>query len=137
MGKVNSKLFNVAVGGVQLESYAQNASLDFTQQAPEVTCLDDAGPRRVRGNYDYTVSIDGAFDGTSGRQDATVWNCLASSSDQALAFDPTGNAAGASDPNYDSTSIILTSYSVKAAVGAGVTWSAQWAGNSSMGRAVA
>ncbi len=136
--KIPSKQFNLAIATVAVEAYVKDASLDLTQELPDVTAISDVGPRRVIGNYAYNLAINGDADFTSGLQDATIYGCLGTTAVKAMGFDPTGStAAGASDPHFDATDIVMASYSLKAAVGAGVTYSAQFQGNSSMTRTVA
>ncbi|MDO8704081.1 MAG: hypothetical protein Q7J84_03965 [Sulfuricaulis sp.] len=101
-----------------------------------VTSLADAGPRRVVGNYDFSLGAEGVADFASGQSDATLFGLIGSAG-VAMALDPTGTSAGPNDPNYDATSIVLESYSVKGGVGAGVTFSAALQGNSALSRAVA
>ena len=113
-----------------------SGSLDITQETPVVTSLADAGPRRVVGNYDYSQSYELFPDFASAQSDATLFGLIGSVG-VATTFDPTGATAGANDPNYDSTSSVLETYSIKAAVGGPVTGSAKLNGNSALSRAVA
>lgn len=138
MSKRAAKATNIALATVAMEPYIANASLDFTQEAPDVTALSDAGPRVVIGNYGFGVSMDGAADFATGLQDATMFGMVSTTAVKALAFDPTGStAADADNPHYDATDVVLTAYSIKSAVGAAVTYSFAATGNSSMTRAVA
>ena len=79
----------------------------------------DAGPRRLVGNYDYTLSMDGSGDFASGQSDATLFG-LVGSSGVTFGFDPTGNSAAANDPNYDST-MVLESFTISGQVGGAVS----------------
>ena len=136
MAKKAANAINVSVNSVVIEDDMTSASLDVTQETPEVTSFADAGPRRVVGNYDYSQSYEGAADFASGQSDATLFG-LVGSVGVATTFDPTGASAGANDPNYDSTSSVLETYTLKGSVGAAVTWSAKLNGNSALTRAVA
>ena len=136
MAKQASKNLNLAINAVAIEDDLDGATLDIKQETPEVTSFSDAGPRRVVGNYDYSCKVDGSPDFATGQSDATLF-ALIGSTGVAMGFDPTGNAAGANDPNYDATSVVLESYSIKAAVGQGVKMSASLAGNSALARTVA
>lgn len=136
MAKQPGKNLNLAVNAVAIEDDLNSANLDVKQEVPVVTSFADAGPRRVVGNYDFAVSMEGAPDFAAGQSDATLFG-LVGSSGVAVGFDPTGAAAGADDPNYDATSMVLEAYSIKAAVGAAVTMSATLQGNSALTRAVA
>lgn len=134
MGKRPAKVSNISIGGVALEGYAANISLDATQELPNVTAISDLGPRVVVGNYDYKVGVDGNNDFASGALDATVWGSIGSTAVHALDFQPTGTTETADDPSYNATDVCLASYSIKAAVGGAVTFTAQYQGNSSMAR---
>lgn len=135
MAKVPAKNLNLGVNSVALEDDLTSASLDVKQEVIPVTAFSDTGPRRVVGNYDYGMSMEGVADFASGQSDATLYALIGSSGVQTT-FDPTGESAGASDPNYDSASQVLEAYSIKAAVGAAVTFSAQLQGNAALSRAV-
>lgn len=136
MAKQPAKNVNIAVNSVALEDDIDNFSLDVTQEVPTVTSFADAGPRRVTGNYDYGLKMDGKADFASGQSDATLFG-LVGSTGVAQAVDPTGATAGANDPNYDATSVVLESYSISGQVGGAVQFSAQTKGNSALSRAVA
>jgi hypothetical protein len=134
--KFAGRALNYALNSVVLEDDMSNSALNVTQELPTVTSFADAGPRRVVGNYDYNISLEGAGDFASGQSDATIF-ALVGSTGVASAWDPTGAAAGANDPNYDATSVVLESYSITAAVGEAVTYSATVQGNSALARTVA
>lgn len=120
---------------ISLEEYLTNVEMNITQEAPVVTAFADAGPRRVVGNYDYTFSIEGQWDNTSALVDEKIFSQVGAAA-TAIGFDPTGQTAGSSDPNYDG-SVILTNYTVRAAIGQAVTFSAAMAGASALARNVA
>ncbi len=137
MGKVASRNLNVSVAGVAIEDELNSASLDIKQEVPDVTALADAGPRRVVGNYDYSASLEGYADFAAGQGDGTLFGLVGASAAKAFAFEPTGNVVGPGDPHYDSADMLLESYSIKAAVGAPVTYSATLQGNAELQRATA
>ncbi len=137
MGKIAAKVINVSLATVAIEDELTSASLNVTQEVPVVTGLSDTGPRRVVGNYDYNAQLEGAFDGASAQGDATIFGMVGASSAKALAFDPTGASAGADDPNYDATDVVLESYTISGSVGNPVTYSATVQGNSALARNVA
>lgn len=134
MAKRPARDANLAINSVALEDEATSISLDVKQEAIKVDGLSSTGPERVVGNYDYSLQLDGNADFASGQGDATIFGMVGSSG-VAMAFDPTGAAAGASDPNYDATSVVLESYSIKAGVGGATTYSATFQGNSALSRA--
>ena len=136
MSKQPAKNANLTVNSVALEDDCEGISLDIKQETPEVTSFADAGPRRVVGNYDYSLGMDGSPDFAAAQSDATLF-ALIGSSGVAVGFDPTGASAGANDPNYDSTSMLLSSYKIAAKIGASVKFSGELVGNSALSRAVA
>jgi hypothetical protein len=137
MAKQPSKNLNVSVAGVYIEDELNSASLDIKQEVIEVTAFADAGPRRVVGNYDYSMSLEGSADFAAAQGDATLFSLVGKATASATAFEPTGAVVGASDPHYDSTDMVLESYSIKASIGAAVTYSASLQGAAALARAVA
>ena len=137
MAKIAAKVANLAIGAVALEGYADSISLNVDQETPITTSISDAGPRAVTGNYDYTLDLSGKADFASGAVDATLFALIGDADGATMAFDPTGNSAGANDPNYDSTSVLLKSYKISAAVGGAVEYSASLQGAAALARAVA
>ncbi len=137
MAKQPAKNLNLAYNSVALEDDLTSAGLDIKVELPVVTALADAGPRRVEGNYDYSVNMEGAADFAAAQSDATLFGRIGNGG-AAMGFDPTGAASpAAGDPHYDSTAMLLESYSIKAAVGAAVTFSAVLQGGSALARTVA
>ena len=135
MGKEPAAVINISLATVALEDDINSASLNITQETPVVTGFSDAGPRRVVGNYDLDVA--GAADFVAAQSDATIFAFIGAAAAKAMAFDPTGAAAGANDPNYDAADILLQTYSISGSVGGPVTFAAKFAGNSALSRAVA
>ena len=132
MAKKAAAVANLSINSVALESYLDSISMKVTQETANVSGLVTTGPTRVVGNYDWTESLAGHADFASGQGDATLFGLLGSSG-VAAAFDPTGASAAANDPNYDGTAV-LKSYSIKAAVGAPITYSAELEGASALTR---
>ena len=127
---------NTTLNSVSIEDELTSVDLKVEQETIVVTGFQNTGPERVVGNYDYGHSLAGNYDGAASQGDATIF-ALIGSSGVALNFDPTGASAGANDPNYDASSVVLKSYSIKAAVGAAVTYSAELEGNSALSRSTA
>lgn len=136
MAKQAAKNINVSINSVALEDDFDSASLSVEQETPVVTSFADAGPRRLTGNYDYTLEVAGKGDFAASQSDATLF-ALVGSAGVATAFDPTGATAGPNDPNYDSTSMVLSSYKISGAVGGAVEIAATLLGNAALSRAVA
>lgn len=136
MGKKASREINFTANAVALDDELSSITQRLAQENLDVTTFADAGPRRVVGNYDYGYDLDGFADFAAAQGDATIFALLGSAG-VASAFDPTGLSAGANDPNYDSTSVVLESYDIKGGVGAPITYSAKLNGNAALTRAVA
>ena len=135
MAKKSALSANISVNSVALEDDITSFNLDVKQELVTVTALSDTGPRRLAGNYDYGLSLEGGADFAASQSDATLFGLIGSAG-VVVAVDPTGASAGPNDPNYDSTSMLLESYSLKGAVGQGITFSSQLQGNSALARAV-
>jgi len=131
------KNVNISIASVALEDDIDNFNLEVTQELAVVTAFGDAGPRRVVGNYDYGLSIGGGADFAASQSDATLFALVGDANGAAMAVDPTGTTAGSDDPNYDSTSVVLESYSVSGQTGGRVDFSAQLRGAAALARAVA
>lgn len=135
MAKIASKVANLSISAVALEDELDKIDLKIDQETIMVNGFSSAGPERVVGNYDYTMSVGGNFDGAASQGDATLFALIGDANGGAVAFDPTGNSAGAGDPNYDSTAMVLKSYSISAAVGQSVKYSAELEGAAALTRA--
>lgn len=136
MAKQPAKNTDITVNSVALEDDVTGWSFDMSQETPVVTSLADAGPRRVVGNYDYALNLDGVADFAASQSDATLFGLIGSTG-VALDLEPTGANSGTDDPNYTSTSIVLNSYSIAGQVGGAVTFRAAMAGNAAIARATA
>lgn len=136
MAKLASTKPNVTVNAVAIEDELTSFNLDIEQETAKTDGLSSVGPERVVGNYDYSLGLEGNFDGAAAQGDATLF-ALIGSTGVAVGVDPTGNAAGANDPNYDATSMVLSRYGIRAAIGQPVTYSGELQGNSALARTVA
>src|SRR5688500_3274574 len=114
MAKQPARNANIAVNAVALEDDLTSFEMNVTQETIPVTSFADTGPRRLVGNYDHTLGLEGNADFASGQSDATLFGLIGSAG-VATAVDPTGAIAGANDPNYDSVSQVLASYSLSGA----------------------
>lgn len=135
MARIAARNLNVTLNSVAIEDELNSATQNITQELPVVTAFADAGPRVVPANYDFTYALGGSADFAAAQGDATLFAMLGSNG-VSLGFDPTGNAAGANDPNYDST-VCLASLSIAFATGAAATYTANLQGNSALARTVA
>lgn len=136
MPKRASRDINYTLNAVAIDDELSGFTQRLAQENLDVTTFADAGPRRVVGNYDYGYDIDGFADFAAAQGDATIFALLGSAGVPS-AFDPTGATAGANDPNYDSTSVVLESYDIKGGVAQPITYSTKLNGNAVLTRAVA
>ena len=134
MAKIAAKLINWTLNSISLEDELSSINLNIEQETPEVAGLSSTGPERVVGNYDWSIDADGFFDGAASQGDATIFAQIGAAA-VLQGFDPTGQAAGASDPNYDGN-VVLSSYSISGAVGGAVTYSVTEQGAGALTRAV-
>lgn len=137
MGKQPASNVNIAIASVAIESEVDNFTLRVTQETPVSAGFGTAGPERKVGNYDYTLDVSGAPDFAAGAADATLFGLVGDPDGDTMAVDPTGASAGANDPNYDATLVVLGSYEISASLGGRVSFSASLLGNSALSRAVA
>lgn len=136
MAKQPAKNLNFSYNSVALEDDMDSATLKIDAERPVITSFADAGPRRSTGNYDWSIDIGGTADFAASQSDATLFAGLTATG-AAVAYDPTGAAAGTDDPNYDGTSAVVASYSISSAVGGATKFSASILGNSALARTVA
>jgi len=137
MPKQPAKNANIMVDTVVMEDDIDSFSLTVTPEVPVVTALSDAGPRRVVGNYDYSLDISGANDFAAGMSDATLYNLCSDAAGGPVGVDPTGaTPATASDPHYDGT-YMCSSYKISGAVGGRIDFAATLVGASALTRTVA
>jgi hypothetical protein len=137
MAKQPAKNVNITISSVALESEIDSFSLKISQETPVAGGFGTAGPFRVVGNYDYSLDISGAPDFTAAKMDATLFALVGDTDGNTMAVDPTGATAGANDPNYDASLVVLSSMEISASVGGRVSESATLLGNSALARAVA
>ena len=133
MAKKAAKTAKLSVNSVALEADLSGFGMNVNQETPVVTGLSDAGPRRLAANYDHDLEADGTADFSSGRTDATLFALLGSAG-VATDFDPTGTAAGASNPHY-TTTVLLVSYSLRGQTGGAITFQAKMVGGAALTRA--
>jgi len=128
VAKKAARSANFSINAVAIEDELSSVSLSIEQETPVVTALGS------------THEVAGAWDGAASQGDATIQAMIGltggtgSGGGRATTFDPTGAAAGTNDPNYDGGSAVLGSYTITAALGAAVTYSATLLGDSTMVR---
>jgi hypothetical protein len=102
---------------------------------PEVTTFGDSAGEFVEGLPTSTFSVSGFFDGASAQGDATIFGQIGSG-EAAFVFQPTGQSAGANDPNYTGNALVK-SYRIRAEVGGPVSYTADFQVNGVLSRDVA
>ena len=135
MARIAGKSANFIFNSVALEDELNSIELGVDVNLPEVTSFGDGAQEFVEGLYGGRFPISGFADFASGQGDATLFGQIGSG-EAAFIFQPTGNAAGANDPNYTGNALVK-SYSIKAAVDGSVTYSADLTVNGAITRAVA
>ena len=135
MAKIAACVFDYTLNSVALEASLKSAELKFEQENIDVSGFQATGRPQVVGNYGWSQSLQGNWDGASGSVDATIFGMVGSAGVTAN-FDPTGAEAGSNDPNYDGT-VVLKSYSISCKLGAAVEFSADLTGSGALTRAVA
>lgn len=139
MAKTAAKDANLEWATVAKETYIDSINLTIDVEAPVVTGLGDAGPRRVVGNYDWRFELEGPADFAAGASDAAFGKDCLDGTAQLIEYHPTGtDTAAAGDPNYDgaASGAIVSSYSITSRVGEGARWSATVVGANTLTRAV-
>ena len=136
MAKIPSRNMNYSIGGVAIECNVKSLTRDFQNQMIDSESLCDAGPRNTVANYKWGTQLGGDDDFVAGSIDATLFALVANDVGAATILQPTGNAAGANDPNYTGTEK-LESYQITAGIGQMVAYSAKMVGASAAVRAVA
>ena len=82
MGKVPlSPDSRIYVDEFDFSGVLNSMGFDISQETPVVTCISDAGPRRVVGNYDAKQSHLGFFEGTEDGFDQQIHALLADGND--------------------------------------------------------
>lgn len=127
-----SRDVDITINSVAVECYVNNFSQNLEQENLDVTVFCTTGPRSVPGNYNWGAEISGPWDGANAAIDHTVWGTLGSTG-VAYSAEMTGVAGTTNAPEYSGT-IVLRNYTIRAAVGQPITYSAAYQGNSAITR---
>lgn len=90
------------VGTLQLEGYAESASMDLRRELAEIRVLDSTAVERVAGLRDVTFTADGPFDPTADAALYAAWN---GDTAAAIEFKPDGTVVYTSDAFVESYNI--------------------------------
>mgnify|MGYP003144295454 CR=1 FL=1 len=134
MARIPGNDANLSYNAVAIEDELSSIGLTVNNTLTEVTAFADTGAEFVEGLANGTFSISGAADFAASQGDATIFTQIGSG-EAAFIYQPTGNAAGASDPNYTGNALV-SSYTITADVGGAVTYSADLQVNGATTRAV-
>lgn len=133
MGKIAAAKANISINSVAMEDEADDISLSVKQEVIKVDGFSQAGPEKVVGNYDWNVDLGGNADFAASQGDATMFALLGSAG-VAMDLDPTGTAAGSSNPHYTGT-VVLEELSYKFGVGGAAKSTYKLQGASALTRA--
>ena len=134
MAKGPAKSVAVYFDEFALSGYLNATDQTITPETPVTTCLSDAGPRRLVGNYDVGHSDQGLMDTTDDSYDEQLFTAMGEAGDHYLTKMWAGSAEGALA--YDS--IVKISGSPRsAAVGGAVVLNFDSAGAGGIVRGVA
>lgn len=99
MGKIAASVSRIYLDEFDLSGVLNSFDLSLEQERAVVTALSDAGPRRVVGNYDHKHSVQGFFDGDTGKFDAQAFVDFRTDEDHFLAtiFGTTEGSRGYED----------------------------------------
>ncbi|MDY6957628.1 MAG: phage tail tube protein [Halobacteriota archaeon] len=135
MARIAGNDANFSYNSVAIEDELNNIGLTVDNTLTEVTAFADTGAEFVEGLHNGKFSISGASDFAASQGDATIFGQIGSG-EAAFVFQPTGNSAGANDPNYTGNALV-SSYSITCEVGGAATYSAELQVNGAVSRAVA
>lgn len=135
MARIHAEAANFTLNAVAIEDELNSIDLNIDRDVPEVTAFADAAKAHVAGKYGWAFEVAGSADFAASQGDATIFAALANAAAVAAGFDPTGNAAGPNDPNYDGN-VYVSRYSISARVTEAVTYRATLQGDNTLNRAV-
>ena len=133
MARLHGKDWSTTVNAVEMGTTGQTSTVNVPIDTAEVTAAADSSKEYLEGDYGWDASIDGYADFGAGLSDDTLFGFIGSG-EQAYVWKADDGAVSATNPSY-SGNVILTSYSLTAGVGDGVTFSARLTGNGDLSRA--
>lgn len=135
MARITGNDANFSYNSVAIEDELNSIGMTVDNNLSEVTAFADTGAEFVEGLHNGKFSLAGNADLAASQGDATIFGQIGSG-EAAFVFQPTGNAAGANDPNYTGNALV-SSYSLTCDVGGAVTYSCELQVNGALARAVA
>ena len=134
MARLHGKDWSTTVNAVEMSTTGQTSNLNISIDTAQVTAAADTSHEYLEGDYGWDVSIDGYADFGTGLQDITTFGFIGNG-EQAVIWKPDDGAVATTNPSYTGNAI-LTSYSLSAGVGDGVTASQSYIGNGNVARNV-
>lgn len=134
MAKLAAVQVDLDLNGTAQEAALTGLTFDLRQQVLTAEGLTGSGPQRVQGNYDWTISLEGSWDGASGQADDLLLGLLGSTSGW-TDLSPAGTTASPSTPLYDG-GVLLGRYTLRASSRSGTKYGATLEGNGALLRAV-
>ena len=133
MARIAAKSTNFSYNSVAIEDELSKIDMNVDVNLPEVTAFGDSAPEYVEGLADSKFTLEGSADFASGLGDATLFGHLGSG-EAAFDFDPTGTAAGASNPHYTGNALVR-SYRISCDVADAAKYGAELQVNGALTRA--
>lgn len=94
MAKKAGNAARVSVNELAVSGFINSTTMNVTQEELVVTCLSDAGPRRLPGNYDHNLSNAGYIDTADDSYDERMHALLQSLTDMYVGYRPEGDTEG-------------------------------------------
>lgn len=133
MARIAGKSANFSYNAVAIEDELHTIEMSVDVNVIEVTAFGDSAQEFVEGLYGATFRLDGYCDFAASQGDATIFGQIGSG-EAAFVYQPTGSAAGASDPNYTGNGIVRN-YTIRSEVGGPASYSAEVVVNGALTRA--
>lgn len=99
---------SVTVNSVDLSSFVQSVTLSADVTEVDVTAMSDAWDQSLAGRKKVSGSITFYQDFDASSVDATIWPLIGSTT--SISIVPTSGTVSATNPSYDITNTVITSY---------------------------
>jgi len=133
MAAVHGKDGHFTYNSVNLSPFGTEFTLTIEGDTAETTTFGDAAKEYVRGQYGWTISASGIWDGASGAVDATLGPDVLVTTARAVIVRQNSAAKSANNPEWTG-SVFLTSYETNPTIGDAVQWSAEFQGTGALTR---
>ena len=99
---------SVTINSVDLSSFVQSATIQADVTEVDVSAMGDSWDQSLAGRKKVSGSITFYQDFDSSSVDATIWPLIGSTT--SISIVPTSSAVSATNPSYDITNTVITSY---------------------------